>query len=79
MVTQIYEIRSKVWVATEIWRPKNMKFWRSFGQFRGLIVIISGLQQGIVSWKMALQTMDTAARANLQLKIGPVFRPTHRP
>ena len=49
----------------EIWQPKNMKFWRSFGQPRDLIAIISGTQEDIVNLKMALQTTDTPTQTNL--------------
>ena len=36
MVTQIYKIRSEIWVApsSEIWRPNNVKFRRDFAQLR---------------------------------------------
>ena len=50
---------------SEIWRPKNMKFWRDFRQLRDLIAIISGTQQDIVNRKTALQTTDTPAQTNL--------------
>ena len=84
MVTQIYKIRSEVWVGPsphEIWQPKNVKFWRNFAQLRDLIVNISGTQHDFVNRKTALQTTDTPAQANLirctlvhkRRKIGPEF------
>jgi len=51
MVTQIYKIRSEIWVApspSEIWRPQNIKFWYNFAQLRNLIANISGTQQDVV-------------------------------
>ena len=68
MVTQIYKIRSEVWVGPsphEIWQPKNVKFWRNFAQLRDLIVNISRMQQDVVIWKTALQTTDTPVLADL--------------
>ena len=64
MVTQIYKIRSEIWVAPspEIWRigsPKTSKFRRDFAQLHDLIANISGTQQNIVNRKMLLQTADT--------------------
>ena len=58
MVTQIYKIRSEIWVAlsSEIRQPKNIKILCNFTQLCDLIVNISGTQQDIISWKMALQT-----------------------
>ena len=84
MVTQIYKIRSEIWVAPspaspfplEIWWPKNIKI-----PPRDLIANVSGTQLDIVSRKTALQTTDTPAQANLirrtlvhkRRKIGPGF------
>jgi len=67
MVTQIYKIRSEIWVAPSpvFGGPKTSKFRRDFGQLRDSIAKISGKQQDIVSRKMALQTTDTPAQANL--------------
>jgi len=86
MVTQVYEIRSDFWgpFPFEIWRPKNIRFQRDFGQLRDLMAIISGnfgKQLDIVNLKTALQTADTPAQANLircslvhkWQKIGPEF------
>ena len=67
-VIQIYEIQSDIWgplPSPEIWRPKNIKFRRNFGQLCDLIANISGTQQDIVNRKTALQTTDTPGQANL--------------
>ena len=69
MVTQVYKIRSEVWVAPSPSRnlatPKKSKFWRDLAQLCNLIENISNMQQDIVNWKMALQTTDTPTQANL--------------
>jgi len=67
-VTQIYKICSELWVAPSPWNmtgQKTSKFWRDFGQLRDLIANVSRMQQDIVSRKMALQTTDIPAQANL--------------
>jgi len=69
----------------EIWRPKNIKFWRDFAQLRDLIANNSGMQHNI-NRKTALQTTDTPVQGNLirctlvhkWRKIGPEFWSTHR-
>jgi len=67
LVTQIYEIRLEIWVApsSEIWRPKNMKFRRNFGQLRDLNANIFGMQQATVNRKTALQTTGIPAEVHL--------------
>jgi len=64
MVTQIYKIRSEIWVAPspKIWRSKSIKFWRGFTQLSDLIANISTMQRHTVNWKMVLQTIDTPAQ-----------------
>jgi len=57
MVTQIY----KIW--SEILGP--FKIWRDFGKLRDSTANISGTQQDTVNQKIALQTTDTPAQANL--------------
>jgi len=67
MVTQIYKIRSEI-CGTPSARnlaAEKLKFRRDFGQLRDLITNISGTQQHIVDWKMALPTVDTPAQKNL--------------
>jgi len=85
-VTQIYKIGLEILVApsSRNLASKNIKFWDDFAQRRDLIANISRTQQDIVDRKMALQTTDTPAQANLihytlvheQRKIGPEFWPT---
>jgi len=66
--------------------PKTSKSWCDFPQLHDLIVNISGTQQEIVNRKMAMQTADTPAQANLiwctlvhkLLKVGLEFWPTQR-
>jgi len=82
MVTQICEIPSDILEAppSEVWPPKNMKFWRNFRQIRDLIANVSGTQQDIINQKTALH-LWTLAQANLfcctlvhkRLEIGPEF------
>ena len=57
------EIRSETWMVPprKFGGPKTSKFRRDFAQLRDLIAIVSGIQQDIISRKMALQTMDTPA------------------
>jgi len=66
MATQIYKIRTEIWVTPEIWLSKNIKFPRDFAQLRDLIANISGTQQDIIKWKTALQTADNHAEAHLK-------------
>ena len=59
-VTQIYKIRSEIWVAPpppKFGGPKTSKFRRYFAQFAQLDLFanISGMQQDIVNHKTALQ------------------------
>jgi len=53
MVTQIYKIRSEIWVASPLppkcSDPKTSKFWHDFAQLRDVIAIISVTQQDIVN------------------------------
>jgi len=70
MVTQIYKIRSEIWVGPSPPPPRNVaaqkqKFWHDFAQLRDLIVNISRMQQDVVIWKTALQTTDTPVLADL--------------
>jgi len=64
MVTQIYKIRSEIWVAPcpfpKFGGPKHQKFGAISHNFA-----ISGTQQDIVNRKTALQTTDTPAQADL--------------
>jgi len=55
MVIQIYKIRLEIWVTTSPRNlaAKNIKFWQDFAQRRDLIANISGMQQDIISRKMA--------------------------
>jgi len=48
----------------KIWWTKNVKFWRNFAQLHNLIANISQAQH-IINQKMALQTTDTPALANV--------------
>jgi len=59
LVTHFYKI------PFEIWPPKNIKILAWFRTAARLDADISGKQQDIVSRKMALQTMDASAQANL--------------
>ena len=87
-VTQIYKIRSKIWMAPS---PRNLaaqisKLWHNFAQLRDLIASIYGTQQDIVNRKTALQTTDNPAQGNLiwwtlvhkWRKTGPEFSPTQQ-
>jgi len=56
MVTQIYEIRSEIWMAPS---PRNLAAKNIKIQLRDLIANISGMQQDIVNRKTELQTTDT--------------------
>jgi len=60
-VTQIYKIRSEIWVAPspEIWQPKKHQ------NFSVILHNFCGTQQDIVNWNTALQTLDTLTHANL--------------
>jgi len=61
-------IRSEIWVSLphpESWPPKTSKFQRDFAQLCNLIVNVSGTQQEVVNWRMALQTADTPTQAYL--------------
>ena len=55
MVMHIYKRRSEIYgpFSPKIWWPKNVNFLRDFGQLYDLIVNISGIQQDIVSRKIA--------------------------
>jgi len=76
-VTQVYKIRSEIWVAPspEIWRPKNIKISATSRLDREYLRNATTHRQS----ELALQTMDIPAQANLiwctlvhkRLKIGP--------
>jgi len=46
----LHSVRNLGTPSVEIWRPKNMKFWRDFGQLRDLIANISGKQQDVANY-----------------------------
>jgi len=90
MATQIYKIRSKIWVAPSPRNlaARNIKISARFRTTSRLDRNNSGTQQDVVNRKTALQTTDTSAHCTGKLNLvyfGPQtakigqFLSTHRP
>jgi len=65
MVTQVFRNLGGPFPSPKFGGPKTSTFWRNFAQLCDLIANISRTQQDIINRKMALQTTDTTAQANL--------------
>jgi len=86
LVTQIYKIRSEIWVSRsrQIWQPQNVTISARLRPTSRLVANISGTQQDIINRKTALWNRETRAQADLipcplvhkRREIGPEFTPT---
>ena len=67
-MTVVCKIGLKIWgppAPEKNGGPKISQFWHDFGHRHNVIANISGLEQAVINWKMALQSTDTPTHAYL--------------